>query len=320
MKHRKHLSHANGSRSAAIPVISLSLLALAFTLAFTLAFNGEANAAATSVSLGSAGTYAVLAGSTVTNTGSSVITGDLGLSPGTSVTGFPPGTVSGSQNVADAAAVTAQTDLTTAYNQAAGEGPVSPTSAATLGAGQTLTPGVYNSASTIDLTGALTLNGGGNSGAVFIFQAGSALNVAGSASVVLTGGAQAGCVFWQVTSSATLGTSSTLVGTVLALTSITADTSATVDGRLLARNGAVTLDDNTITVPLTCAASATSTTTAAATTTTTKSATTTTTKSATTTTTKSATTATKPSSAATTTTVPTATTSPTVPTPARVTG
>lgn len=315
MRHPKHLSHVKGNRSAALPVISLSMLALA--LAFTLEFTMDANAQ-TSVSLGTAGSYAVLAGSTVTNTGSSVITGtgDLGLSPGTSVTGFPPGTVGGTQNVANAAAVTAQTDLTTAYNQAAGEGPISPTSAATLGSGQTLTPGVYNSASTIDLTGALTLNGGGNSSAVFIFQAGSALNVASSASVVLTNGAQAGCVFWQVTSSATLGTTATFAGTVLALTSITADTGATVDGRLLARNGAVTLDDNTITVPTACTAAA------AATTTTTKSTTATvpSPKSTTTSTTTKSTTTTVPSTKSTTTTVPTATKSPTVPTPLPVTG
>ena len=301
MNRPKHLSRVQRSRSVAIPVVSLSALALA--LAFTLAFIGSAGAQ-TSVGLGTAGGYGVLAGSTVTNTGSSVISGDLGLSPGTSVTGFPPGTVSGTQNVANAAAGQAQTDLTTAYNQAAGEGPASTTSASTLGAGQTLTPGVYKAPSTINLTGALTLNGGGNSSAVFIFQAGSALNVASSSDIILSNGAQAGCVFWQVTSSATLGTSSKFVGSILALTSITADTSATVDGRLLARSGAVTLDDNTISVPPTCSA-------AAATTTTTKPATTTT---------KPTTSTTKPSSTSTSTTVPTATTSPTVPTPVRVTG
>lgn len=318
--------------------ISMTLVAVA--LAFPLAFAGSASAA-TAVSLGSAKNYAVLAGSTVTNTGATVLTGDLGLSPGTSVTGFPPGTVSASTNVANTAAGTAQNDLTAAYLQAAGEGPVSATSAATLGAGQTLTPGVYNSASSINFTGALTLNGGGDSGAVFIFQAGSALNVANSASVVLTNGAQAGCVFWQVGSSATLGTSSSFAGTVLALTSITANTSATVNGALLARNGAVTLDSNTITVPAACLASSATTTTVApaatpttATTTPRTAATTTTTpaKSATTTTTKSSSSAgstTASGSSATTktssssgssTVVPTANPSPTSSTSVKVTG
>jgi hypothetical protein len=135
--------------------------------------------------------------------------------------------------------------LTTAYNTAAAQAPTG-TVSADLG-GQTLTPGVYNSATSLGLTGALTLDAQGNANAVFIFQAGSTLTTASASSVNLVNGAQACNVFWQIGSSATLGTASTFRGSILALTSITATTGATVDGRLLARNGATTLDSNTVT-------------------------------------------------------------------------
>jgi len=200
------------------------------------------------VALGTAGGFAVLAGSTITNTGSSVLSGELGLSPGTAVTGFPPGTVSGGVYAADPTAAVGQTDLTTAYLDAAGRSGAVAVAGGTLGS-VTLTPGVYNSGSSLGLTGHLTLDAQGNANAVFIFQAGSALTTASGSTVSLAGGAQACNVFWQVGSSATLGTGSTLAGTVLALTSITADSAATVNGRLLARNGAVTLDDDRVTVP-----------------------------------------------------------------------
>ncbi len=229
-------------------------------------------AATTSVGLGTASPFAVLAGSTITNTGSSVITGDVGLSPGTSITGFPPGTISGTQHIADATAVTAQTDLTTAYLNAAGQTPTA-TVSADLG-GTTLAPGVYRSTSSMALTGTVTLNAGGDASAVFIFQAASTLTTASSASVVLENGAQACNVFWQVGSSATLGTTTNFAGTVLALTSVTLDTGATVSGRVLARNGAVTLDDNHVTVPV-CSTSPTTTTTSPTTTTTSPTTTTT---------------------------------------------
>ncbi|MDO8591617.1 MAG: ice-binding family protein, partial [bacterium] len=203
-------------------------------------------AVTTTVNLGSSDNFAVLAGSTITNTGSSVITGDLGLSPGTSVTGFPPGTVSGTQHVADSTAVQAKTDLTTAYNDAAGRTPVS-TVPTELG-GTTLTPGIYNSAAgTFGITGTLTLDAQGNANAVFIFKTASTLITAGSSTIVLANGAQACNVFWQVGSSATLGTTSTFKGNILALTSATLTTGANVEGRVLARNGAVTLDTNVIT-------------------------------------------------------------------------
>ena len=147
----------------------------------------------------------------------------------------------------DAVTQGAKNDLVTAYDTAAGEGPTNPI-VADLG-GQTLTPGVYNSASSIGLTGDLTLNAGGDPNAVFVFQAGSSLITASTSRVNLVNGAQSCNVFWQVGSSATLGTGSTFRGTVMALTSITVTTAVTVDGRVLARNGAVTLDTDTITRP-----------------------------------------------------------------------
>lgn len=212
---------------------------------FALSLGVAQAAAAQAVQLGTAGTFAVLGGSTVTNTGPSVITGDLGLSPGTSVTGFPPGTVNGNTQVNNAVAAQAQNDLVTAYNDAAGR-PSTGAIAADL-AGRTLAPGVYRSGSSIGLSGDLTLDAQGNPDAVFIFQAGSSLTTGSGSRVLLIGGAQACNVFWQVGSSATLGTNSTLVGDVLALTSISVTTGSNVTGSVLARNGAVTLDTNRVT-------------------------------------------------------------------------
>jgi hypothetical protein len=235
---------------------SLAALVLVVSLA-------QVVSAATAIGLGTASSFAVLAGSTLTNTGSSVINGNLGLHPGTSVTGFPPGTINGSQEVASAAALQAQTDLVTAYNNASGQA-MTATVPAELG-GTIKTAGVYDSATgAFAVTGALTLDAQGNSGAIFIFRAASTLTTAGSSSVVLTNGAQACNVFWQVGSSATLGTNSTFKGNILALTSVTLTTGAQVNGRVLARNGAVTLDSNTITTP-TCAAASTPTPTPAST-------------------------------------------------------
>jgi Ice-binding-like len=158
----------------------MGLLVVALLVALALAGRAQAQAP---VGLGTADSFAVLAGSTVTNTGPTVITGDLGLSPGTSVTGFPPGTVNGTQHITDAVAGQAQTDLTTAYNTAAAQAPTG-TVSADLG-GQTLTPGVYNSATSLGLTGALTLDAQGNANAVFVFQAGSTLTTASASSVNL---------------------------------------------------------------------------------------------------------------------------------------
>ena len=210
-----------------------------------LAFAGSSQAA-TSVGLGTAESFAVLAGSGITNTGPTTVTGDIGTFPTTTITGSASITlIDGVNHAGDAVTQGAKTDLTTAYNNAAGQAS-NATVSADLG-GQTLVPGVYTSASTLGLTGTLTLDAAGNSDAVFIFKAGSALTTASSSQVALLNGAQACNVFWQVGSSATLGTNSTFRGTILALTSITATTGAVVDGRLLASNGAVTLDANTIT-------------------------------------------------------------------------
>ncbi|MHB1906940.1 MAG: ice-binding family protein [Acidimicrobiales bacterium] len=267
-----------------------------------------ADAATTTVGLGTASSFAVLAGSTITNTGSSVIAGDIGLSPGTAVTGFPPGAQSsGVTDVNNALAAGAQTDLTTAYNDAASRTPFT-TVTADLG-GTTLVPGVYRSSTSLSLTGAVTLNGGGNTNAVFVFQAGSTLTSAPGSTVVLENGAQACNVFWQVGSSATLGTTSNFAGTIMALTSITLDTGASVSGRALARNGAVTLDDNSITVP-SCSVATTTTTNAPTTTTTVAPTTTTTVAPTTTTTVAPTTTTTRP---VTTTTSPTTTTTGAIP-------
>jgi hypothetical protein len=199
------------------------------------------------VDLGSAGTFAVLAGSTVTNTGPSIINGDLGVWPGTAlVPGTPPATVNGAIHAGDTAAQHAQASLTIAYNDAAGRSTAPISMAGDLG-GQTLAPGLYKSTSTLAITGDLTLDGNGDPNAVFIFQIGSALTVATRGRVVLSGGAKAANVFWQVGSSATLGTYSALKGTILAYASITIATGATLDGSALAQNAAVTLDTNAVT-------------------------------------------------------------------------
>ncbi len=222
-------------------------LALGIGGSLSLVLATPAGAATAPVQLGTADAFAVLGGSTVTNVGSSVLTGDLGLSPGTAVTGFPPGIVNGSLHVADAVALQAQVDTTTAYNSVAGRA-LDQTVTADLG-GQTLAPGVYDSATSLSLTGPLMLDAGGDPSAVFILRAGSTLTTASNSSVVLLNGASACNVFWEVGSSATLGTGTAFQGTILALTSITADTGSTVTGRLLARNGAVTLDTDTVTRP-----------------------------------------------------------------------
>lgn len=202
--------------------------------------------ATTTVNLGAADNFVVLAGSTITNTGSSVLNGDLGLNPGTSVTGFPAGIVNGTQHVADANSLSAQTDLTAAYLNAAGQTPVS-TVPTELG-GTTKVAGIYDSAAgTFGITGTLTLDAQGDPSAVFIFKTASTLITDGASNVNLINGAQACNVFWQVGSSATLGANSTFNGNILALSSITLTTGANVNGRVLARNGAVTLDGNTIT-------------------------------------------------------------------------
>jgi len=227
-------------RSAAASAALLSCAGLA-----SLSLAGTAQAAPVGVGLGTASPFAVLAGAGVTNTGPTTLRGDLGTYPTTSTTGTGTLTIIGVNHGGDAVTQGAKGDLRTGYDTAAGEGPPQPVTA-DLG-GRTLTAGVYRSASTLGLTGDLTLNAGGNPDAVFVFQAGSTLKTASASRVTLTNGAQACHVFWQVGSSATLGTGSTFRGSILALTSITVTTAVTIDGRVLAINGAVTLDTDTIT-------------------------------------------------------------------------
>jgi len=231
------------------PLVALAALALVSTAA-------PAQAAAPPIGLGVVGSYGVLAASTVTNSGPTVVNGDLGVYAGTAVTGFdqpggPGSVINGTIHKGDAVAGQAQDALTTAYNQAAS----SPSTANVTGTNvgnRVLQPGVYTDSSAMSLSGVLTLDGGGDPAAVFIFQAGSSLTVAGSSSVVFIGAAQACNVFWQVTSSATIGTNAAFAGTVMALADIDVNTGATIQGRLLARTGQVTLLSNVITRP-TCA-------------------------------------------------------------------
>ncbi|AXC13235.1 Antifreeze protein [Acidisarcina polymorpha] len=198
-------------------------------------------------SLGEAQRFAVLAGSTVTNTGASVLDGDLGVSPGKAVTGFPPGTLArGAIHAADAMAAQAQTDTTTAYNNLAAEACTTSYGIPTELGGKTLTPGVYCLATSGTVTGTLTLDAGGNPNAVWVFKVGSTVTTAASSSVNLINSAQQHNVFWQVGSSVTLGTGSKFQGEVLALTSISFNSGASLLGRALARNGAVTLNDNAV--------------------------------------------------------------------------
>jgi hypothetical protein len=203
---------------------------------------------ASTVSLASASPFVVLGASTVTNTGASVLDGDLGLSPGTSLTGFgPPAVVNGATHTADGVAAAAQNDLTTAYGVAAGQ-PVplgNDLTGEDLG-GLTLTPGAYSFHSSAQLTGRLILDAGGNPNAQFVFEIGSTLTTASGSSVGMINGASPCNVYWQIGSSATLGTTTAFQGNLLAHASITLNHAATVHGRALARVGAVTLDDNTL--------------------------------------------------------------------------
>jgi len=199
------------------------------------------------ISLSGSSTIAILAGSAISSTGATVITGNLGLSPGSSVGGFPPGILNGTKHINDPIANQAKLDLTAAYNDAAGR---TSTDIVTLSGnigGLTLTPGLYKSTSSLAISsGDLTLDAKGNANAVFIIQIASTLTTTSGRKVILSGGAVASNIFWQVGSSATFGTTSVFKGTVMAMQSITFNTGAKLNGRGLARVGAVTMAGNTI--------------------------------------------------------------------------
>ncbi len=221
-----------------IRLISLALIMLVFPI--------MAVSALASINQGTTIDFAVLSGSTITNTGSTTISGDIGLYPGTSFTNPEGITLTGTIHLTDGVASIAKDDLTTVYNQVSGLLPV--TRIVSQLGGQTLLPGIYDSADgTFQITGTLILDAAGDPDAVFVFKAESTLITASSSTVSLINDAEHCNVFWKVGSSATFGTNSYFVGHVYALTSITANTGAEIEGQLLARNGAVTLDTNTIT-------------------------------------------------------------------------
>jgi hypothetical protein len=226
------------------------LTALAMILAGSYA-PSQVLAAGTAPGLGVAESFGVLGASTVTNTGDTVITGDLGVWPGLAITGFPPGSYTGALHAADGVAQQAQSDVTTAYNDLAGQACNTDLTGQNLG-GLTLTPGVYCFSSSAQLTGALVLNALGDADAVFIFQIGSTLTTASDSSVVVINVPPEGLcnIYWQVGSSATLDTGTAFQGNILALTSITLNTGASLYGRALARTAAVTMDTNQITIPV----------------------------------------------------------------------
>jgi hypothetical protein len=269
---RRTASNANRSslRPPRVAPLGTSIVAILAATSLILGSGVAEAAIVPTIAMGTADQYSVLAGTTVTNTNETVLNQSLGLSPGTDIVGFPPGIVNppGVIEQTTPAAAAAQADLTAAYIEAAAR-PLNETVTSDL-TGLTLVGGVYAgpSKSPLELNGNLTLDGAGDPNSVFIFQTDSTLITGSGSTVTLINGAQQCNVFWQVGSSATLGTGSTFVGTILALTSITVTSGVTVQGRALARNGAVTLDNDTFNVP-TCDLSApTTTTTVAATTTT----------------------------------------------------
>jgi hypothetical protein len=229
------------------PMVRSVLVTLALFIFPQLAGVARAYAVDTTVDLGSAGTYSVLAGTAVTNTGPTYIAGDVGVTPATSIVGFPPGTIGGSVHAGDPQAAQALTDLQTAYSDASSRTP-NASFAGDLN-GQTFYPGVYDTTSALALTGTLTLDGQGNPNAVFIFQVGAALNTAAASDINLINGAQATNVFWQVDGAAGTGAASSFSGTIMAAGAITIGAAATLTGRALS-DGTVTLANNNIATPV----------------------------------------------------------------------
>ncbi len=209
----------------------------------------QAATAATAPTLGAATSFAVLAATpNVNNTGPTNVTGDIGVSPAAAIVGFPPGTVDGTLHAADSLAASAQLANTAAYGSLAGQTCTTTFAVPTDLAGMTLVPGVYCFASSASNTGSLTLDAGGDASAVWVFKMASTLITGSGSTVTLTSSGQACNVFWQVGTSATLGTTTQFVGSILALTSITLQTGATLSGRALAQTGTVTLDSNNVSV------------------------------------------------------------------------
>ena len=248
--------YVGGARSVRLGVASLAAVGL------FLALPGSAQAAASPIPLGNADPFVVLAGATITNTGTTTITGDIGVSPGSSITGGAPLMVlNGTSHVADAVALGAQAALGTAFDNAAGQTPATAIPGE-LG-GSTLVSGIYSSG-VFAINGTLTLDGANNPNGVFVFQSAATLTAASGSRVTFVNGASPCNLFWLVRSSATLDTTANFAGNILALTSIDMRTGATLNGRALARNGGVTLQGNTIIKP-TCVAAPTPTATATAT-------------------------------------------------------
>lgn len=226
-----------------------SSLALTTGLSLGALLLAASHASAQAPSLGAARDFAVLGGSTVTSAGLTTVDGDLGVAPGTAITGFPPGLVTGTIHAGDVLALQAQGDLTLAYDALAGAVCDVVLTGMDLG-GLTLTPGVYCFSASAPLNGVVTLDGQGNPDAVFVFQIGSTLLAALGSSVQLVNGAEADNVFWQVGSSATLSADVAFKGNVIALSSITLSAGASLDGRALARTGAVTMDTSHVAAPV----------------------------------------------------------------------
>jgi len=199
------------------------------------------------VSLSGSSNFVILSGSSITSTGATIVTGDLGLSPGSSVGGFPPGILNGTQHINDVLVNQAKLDLTAAYNDAAGRTSTDMVSLSGNIGGLTLTPGLYKSTSSLAVSsGDVTFDAKGNADAIFIIQIASTLTTTSGRKVILSGGALASNIFWQVGSSATFGTTSVFKGTVMAMQSITLNTGAKLNGRALARIGGITMAGNTI--------------------------------------------------------------------------